>query len=391
MMGAKPKPKIRFAALMVLAGLLLLAYALWEIGRTPTLLQYAVQADAETAAPAEPGGEPPPSLLRQRMDALEDAVPALEQMVTARTLDGSVSAVQLTAAETGATAGLMAIERDHFLVYPALLLLGRFPNPDEFELGERVILLDEQLALDLFRMMEAVDREVVLHSQTYRVIGVLRHQKRVGDIADRYAYIPLAAAAKGRYPLEILRISAVPVPKGGAKITFAEITEQWKPGGMTYDLRREQVGATIWARFLACGAGFAALGWLIGQYARSIGALRARMREKLELQYITRLLPYLLFHILLRAIALLALAALAAALTNLLLEPIQVFPEYVPDILVEPNSIIETFWNLRRTESASVVIRTPEIVRLLYFGQLCNIAVILSLAGGCLMVRRRRA
>ena len=382
-MASKPKFKGKIALCICAAGLLLLAYSLWEIARAPDLLQYVVQADAEA-------GSEPPSMLRQRIDLLENIVPALERAVSAHTLTGSAPQVLLSTEQTGAIAGLRAVGRDHFVVYPALLLLGRFPNPEEIAQGERVMLLDEQLALALFRMADAIDRQVELQGDTYRVIGVLRSQRRVGDDADFYAHIPLAAAAAASLQLETLRLSAVPVPKGGAKIVFTEAAQQWSPGGSAYDLRRERVGATIWARFLACGAGFAALGSLIAKYARSIGALQARMRQKLEDQYITRLLPYLLFHILLRVIALAALAALAAALANLLLEPIQVFPEYVPDILVEPNEITKTFWNLRRAESAAITIRTPQVVRLLYFGQLCNIATILTLAGGCLLFRRWR-
>ena len=171
---------------------------------------------------------------------------------------------------------------------------------------------------------------------------------------------------------------------------FAEVAGQWMGGGQAYDMRRERVGAGIWARFFACGLGFALLGRLTVRFVRSVGALRARLREKLADQYITRLLPYLLAHILLRAAALAALAAAAAILANLLLDPIRMFPEYVPSILVEPRIIADTFWNLRRAESRAVVIRTPQIVRLLYFGRLCNIAVILTLAGGRLGLWQRR-
>jgi len=372
-----------------------MAYSLWEIERTPGLLQYVVLADPEIGFASNGSGDSgpdvePTSFLQQRIELLEETVPALEQMVSAYTLAGSTTQVALSTEFTGALAGLRAVGRDFFVVYPALLLLGRFPHPEEITQGERVILLDEQLALELFRMIEAIDREVELQGETYRVIGVLRNQRRVGDDADHYAIIPLTAAAKAGIQLETLGLSAVPEPRGGARLTFAETAQQWMSGGNTYDLRRERVGASIWARFFGCGVGFAALGWLIIKYARSIGALKAHMREKLINQYITRLLPYLIFHILLRAIALAVLAGLAAALANLLLEPIQAFPEFVPDILVEPTEIVKTFWNLRRAESDAVVIRTPQMIRLLYFGQLCNAAVILTLAGGCLIFRRRK-
>jgi len=393
-MSPRNRVKGKASILLVVAGLSLMAYALWEIAQTPDRLQYIVQADPVTdvsdpdaAADSDAEAYSP---LRRRIAALEDSAAVLEQAAAVYTLSGAAPQVTLSADDAGAAAGLKAVGSDHFVLYPALLLQGRFPNPEESDLGERVILLDELLALDLFRMTEVVDREVKLEGAAYRVIGVLRHQKRVGDDADRYAYIPLLAAAKAGIRLETLCLSAAPVAKGGAMLTFAETARQWMPGGNAYDLRRERVGAGIWARFFACGVGYALLAWSISKYIRSVGALRKSIDEKLADRYVARLLPYLLFHILLRVVALAALAVAAAALTNLLLEPVKVYPEFVPDILVEPAEIAKTFWALRDAESDAVVIRTPQIVRLLYFGRLCNIAVILTLWGGCLAFSKRR-
>jgi hypothetical protein len=131
------------------------------------------------------------------------------------------------------------------------------------------------------------------------------------------------------------------------------------------------------------------LGWLIGRYAQWIADLRRRVRQRLITQYVTRMIPYLAGQIALRLLALATLAALAALLINLLLEPVYVYPEYVPQVLVEPQSIAQTFWNLRAADSSAIALRTPQINRLLYFGRLCNLSVILTLAGGCLLFWKR--
>ena len=81
-----------------LAGLLLMAYSLWEIAQVPGLLQYVVRADAEISSDA-------PAMLRQRIDMLEGAAPALEQVVAAYTLTGSAPQVALSAEQTGAEIG----------------------------------------------------------------------------------------------------------------------------------------------------------------------------------------------------------------------------------------------------------------------------------------------
>ncbi len=383
-MNQKPKFKGKLAVCLILAGVLLMGYALLEIEKTPALLQYIVPADAETQS-NNTEGEPPPTQLRLRMDALEEQSAQLSEAVVVHTLTGTAPMTSLTADQAGASAGLIGMGENHFLVYPALLHLGRFPQPEELELGERVMLVDEQVALALFKMIDIIDREVEFMGETYRIIGVLRHQKKVGDEADQFIYVPLATLAKRTDSgLETLRLTAVPVPKGGAMVAFKEFASQWMPGGQAYDLRREKVGNNLWARFLGCGIGFALLGWLISKYVQSIVLLQQDMQRKLVKSYITKLMPYLVTQIVLRMIALAVLAGLAAALALLLLEPIKVFPEYVPDILVEPKMIAETFWSIRRTESSALVLRSPQVIRLLYFGQLCNIATIVTLAGGCL-------
>ena len=172
---------------------------------------------------------------------------------------------------------------------------------------------------------------------------------------------------------------------------FSEVTGQWQPGGTAYDLRRERVGAAIWARFFACGVGFVGLGWLITRYVRSLHSLQQKMHLRLERQYLPRLLPYLLWHLLLRILALGALAALTWMLAVQVLDPIlRAYPEYMPRVLVEPSEISLTFWNIRRAASNAVVLRTPQVIRLLYFGELCNIGVIVTLAGLWVAALRRR-
>ncbi len=392
--------KAKLALCIVCVGVVLLAYALATILRMPTLLQYVVQPDVETAAQPKDGEEPPPTQLKQRMDAFEEnVVPELIDVARSATLSGAAPNVAVVAKvgenSTSVSAGLVAIGKRYFDAYPALPYVGRLPNVDELERGDRVILLDEQIAIDLFHMVEVIDREVTVQQETYRVIGVLRHQKQVGDDADASVYVPMAALAKhGKVELRTLRMTVVPAEGGGAMATFVEKAQEWKPGGDAYDLRKERVGATIWARYLGCATGFVLLGFLIGKYVQSILWLQQTMRRRLKDRYITQLLPFLIGHILLRVVALAALAALAAWLMNLLLEPVYFYPEYIPQVVVEPKYLAETFWNLRRNEAATVVLRTSQIVRLKYFGGLCRTAVIVTLAGFSVMLlklRKKRA
>lgn len=386
--------KMKLALCIACVGILLMAYCIYTIEQVPGFLQYTVQADVETVATAQGGAENPPTQLKQRLKSFEALLPALGDAVEACTLTGTAPQVGVADGDgEGSTqegAGLIAVGPNHFVVHPALPLVGRLLHEDEMEAGERVALIDEQLAIALFKMTDVVDRDIFLQGQAYRVVGVLRHQKYVEDQADRFVYVPMATVAKdASLPLQMLRVSAVPVENGGAMDVFGNEVQALKPGGTLYDLRRERIGATIWARFLACGVGFALLGMLITKFVQSIVNLQQQMKRKLENQYASRLLPYLIGHVLVRLIALAALAAIAAGMMTLLLKPIEVYPQYVPDILVEPESILKTFWELRRAESALIVLRTPQVNRLIYFGGMCNIATILTLAGGCLLFWKR--
>lgn len=383
--------KMKLALCITCVGILLMAYCIYTIEQVPGLLQYIVQADVETDTG---GAEKPPTQLKQRLESYEALLPELREIAEACTLTGTAAQVSVAdddaEGSTQATAGLMAVGPNHFVVHPALPLVGRLLHEEEMAAGERVALIDEQLAIDLFKMADVVDRDIYLQGQAYRVVGVLRHQKHVEDQADQYVYIPMETVAKDtKLPVQMLRVSAVPVRNGGAMDVFQNSIQKLKPGGTLYDLRQERAGATIWARFLGCGVGFALLGMLITKFVQSIVNLHQQMKRRLENQYASRLLPYLIGHVLVRLVALVALTAIAAGIMTLLLEPIQAYPQYVPEIVVEPESILKTFWDLRRAESTPIVLRTPQVVRLIYFGGMCNIATILTLAGGCLLFWRR--
>ena len=382
--------KAKLALCLTLTGVLVLLYTAWVVEHEPVLLQYAVTADQEQAG----GGDAPATHLKARIDALDEVTEGLGDTVQTYTLAGTAMGVSLGADEGGTLADLVAAGEHYFTVFPTLVRTGRLLHPEELREGGRVALLNEQAAIDLFKMVDVIDREVSLHGQTYRVVGVVRRTRQVGDASRAFIYVPIAELARAPgQPLQTLTLSALRLPKGGAIRTFAEVAQQWKPGGNAYDLRREQIGATIWARFLVCAVGFALLGLFISRFARSVLWLADTVRRRLTNEYMVRMLPFFIGHVLLRVLALAALAGMAAGLTWLLIsDPAMAYPEFIPAVLVEPDEVLSTFWALRATESAVLVTRTREMVRLLYFGNLCTIGTIVSLCGlSVLGWQRKRA
>lgn len=375
--------KTKLAIFCTLLGVLLVLYAVWEIDRVPSLLQYIAPAETETPVT---GGQTDSeqqsaSRLTAAIKALEDQQEKLAAVVQASTLTGASSQVSVAAEHTQVGAGLLAIDAQYPLVYPQLPLQGRLFLPEETELGLPVALIDEQLAIALFQMTEVIDRELTVGGATYRVVGVLRHEKRIGDDYDHYLYLPLQALAKAHSQVQTVCLTAVPQAGSGAMATFTEVAQGILPGGNAYNLNREKTGANIWARFMAVGVGFALLGLLISRFVQTVINLSATMKERLRQSYLSQLLLFLLLRIFLLLLWLAAMTLAAKWLAELLLAPINLFPEYVPAILVEPREIDRTFWNLRRAEAAAVVLRTPAVIRLLYFGGLCKTGGLVILAG----------
>ena len=153
-------------------------------------------------------------------------------------------------------ARLNALGPDAFALAPQYLFVGRLFYPEELENGADGILLDEQLALALFRVAEPVGRTVTVSGVEFTVIGVLRHSKRVGDSMDYAAYVTLASLWDEAIQLDALQVTARPVSGAGARASFLTDMETWQAGGTLIDLRKEAVGALLPLRVLlfVCGA-----------------------------------------------------------------------------------------------------------------------------------------
>ena len=156
------------------------------------------------------------------------------------------------------------------------------------------------------------------------------------------------------------------------------------------DLRQEQVGATIWLRFLLCGLGFAVWGFLVGRFTDGVRAFTARTNARLRERYMAQIFPWFIWNILWRALAVAALALAAALLFNQMLSPVYFYPEYIPAVLVEPEDIAATFWKLQSQNGAQVLLRTVESIRVAFYAGLCRWGAALTLSGLLIWAVKRR-
>lgn len=380
----------RFTLFVLLVGIALMAYACMAVNLEPDVIEYMFAADKVNTVTDAEGNVSYASDLTAQLEGMDAIREELSEAAKAVTLTGTMTQAVLTPEKGDAASGtLYALGEDTFAVLPRFVRTGRLLYPEELEKGERVMLLDEQFALALFRMTDVVGREVSLGGQTYRVVGVLRHSRRVGEQGEYAAYIPLKTVEKTGMQLETLTLSAVPVENSGAMTAFKSAAVRLNGKGSFYDIRQEKVGATMWARYLLCALAFTLLYRLLMRWAEGVRHFMAHIRARLLQSYLPRLLPWISASILWRALALAVIALGAAWVFTRLIDPVYVYPDYIPAVLVEPEEIVKTFWNLQSQGASGAVYRTVNAVRAAYFAGLCRWGTVLTLYG-VLRVKRRK-
>lgn len=338
------KTKRRGTFLLAL-GALLLGLGILKLYLAPDLLQYLLAAPQVTPAQGEQSAHY--QALGDQADALEKAMADLSGNLSSWTVAGESYDAGLVGDTGGsAQARLVAAGKRYFEVYPKYLLAGRLPSPEELTYGERVIVLDEDLALKLFQVSEPLNRLVTWGENQYRVIGIARHSRSVGESALYSAYIPLRQVVKDAVQLDALTASAAPIPRTGAPSAFEQAVTEVQAGGDFYEVDKEALRGRMLPRLclvclLAC-----ALVYLLKR-ALAFGVQRAgAFRARLRLEYARDMLPWLAGGI---ALSLLGAAAALGAiylLAQYAVEPVYRFPEWVPPVLVEWEDIQSTFWNL---------------------------------------------
>ena len=345
-----------------------LAFGAYSVSQVGNHLQYLIapphklQTSGGEETPVKPN-EP----VAQWYAALKDVAEEWDSTMEAWTLGGVMENASLSA-EGGGTQGRVTVMGENgTTLHPLQLRFGRNFFPEELRDGAHVIILDEQAALALFRISDPIDRKVTVQGVEYRVIGVARHRKQVGDLTDYGAYIPLMSVIDQDITLDALQVEAAPRTGVGASVSFSTVCGTWQQGGTVIDLGKEGMAATLWLRVLLCLAGATALlrliGWLNGQ-ARSYAK---QYSQQLQVRYALSLMPQLAGMILLFCLGYGGAAALAAVLMNVIIQPVYTFPEWIPAVLVEWEDIAAAFWKVWQTSATLREMRSPEILRLRYF------------------------
>lgn len=340
-------------------------------------LQYALAAPRMVEAKASDSSEEsnseqttlPNAELREAIKSLTSATEGWAGVIDRWTVMGVNPKDSVSAETTGESMDVrVTLAGEHFAqVRPLLLRFGRDFYEDELKNGERVAILDEQTAVKLFHVGDPIDLSITWHDSTYRVIGVARHQKHVGDELDSGIYIPLNSVLPLSVQLTALQVEAVPNRGGGANSLFASAMKSWRDGGKVIDLAQERVGAGLWLRVLLFLVGLTVVLRCVRRMNVEVGRFHRAYQQRLRHTYAVRLTPWIAGRVALLAIGYLLIAAALAALMNYLIRPIYSFPDWIPAVLVEWEEIGKSFWQVWQKTSVLVEYRTPELLRLRFY------------------------
>ena len=249
-MQKKPWRRLTLLALLAAA----LCFCVVQVDQVGNQLQYLTEAPAYTAAQDNGDGKPqakPNQQLADMKKRLDTTMEELSGNISDYTLTGIIDQQSLQSDIGGSAQGrLELLGTNAFVTRPLYLRNGRLFFPEELTRGDAVMLLDEQMALSLFNIGDPLDRTVTLNGKEYRVIGIVRHTKQVGDLTDSGAYVPLTSVLDQELQVDALMVTATPIAGTGASVGFKSAMSGWSESGTFIDLGKESMGAKLWLRLL---------------------------------------------------------------------------------------------------------------------------------------------
>lgn len=357
------KRRIHF---LIPLGCLLIIAALIGLLGTPRLIQYAFLPDDEL------------SVYIDRMETLEAS---LDGATAVTALHGLKADISLTAEGGAVESGItlyMVGERWNE-AYPRRMAEGEPLSPAALKAREKAIVLDESLAFSLFGDRGSLSRRVSLNGQDYEVVGVAKHARRIGETGRFAAWIPLASDETAGCDLMVF--TAVSGLDGGLMTMIDSAAREVFGNGTLCGLMKERMRATIILRVIALAVALRLLGAWIGILKRIGAAWLAEYRARIKERYVRQMIGFIALRALAMLLALAATLAACWALMNFFVEPVKVFVEWVPEVLVSLDAIRGRFWELTGAAAAPVSFVTPELAEVRFWAFALRWGVILALTG----------
>ena len=360
--------KRRIHLLIPLGGLLILAALIGLLG-TPRLIQYAFLPRDEL------------SVYLERMEPFEQALDGAAAVAALHGVKADVSlSVEGGASEGGVTLYMVGPRWNE--VYPRPMAVGEPLSPAALAARDKAIVLDEKLTFRLFGDRDPLGQAVRLGEQDFEVVGVARHRRRIGETGPYAAWIPLGSDASSGCDLMV--VSAISGIDGGLMTLIGGAAKENFGPGTLYGLFKERMRATMILRLIALALALRLLGVWIGALKRAGASCLAEYRARMKENYFSRVIGFALSRAALMLLAAAATLAACWALMNFFVEPVTVFVEWVPEVLVSFGSIRGRFWELTGAAAAPVSFVTAEMAELRFWAFLLRWGVVCTLTGGLL-------
>jgi len=340
--------------------------ALFNLWRTPALLQYAFL----------PGGEL--SLSAEKLEEVEAELAGAAAVTIHGVKNGSAVSTEYDTSESSVTLYMIGTRWNE--VYPRAYTDGEPLSPAALAGAQRMIVLDSDLAFRLFGDREPVGEFVDLSGERFEVVGVARHARRLGESQTYAAWIPLGSdEALG---CDLMVVSAVSGIDGGLMTLFGNAAKAAFGDGVLYGLGKERMRATMILRVIALVLALRLLGMWIGLLKRVGGAWIEDCRARMKRLYIRQMLGFVLARLLAAALVLAATLGACWALMTFFVAPVLVFVEWVPEVLVSYTAIRGRFWELVDAASRPVSLVTAELAEVHFWANILRWGVIFALIGG---------
>ena len=375
-MNKKKKGVAAWALLVV--GAVMMLISLGNLLAARELLQYAVVPRGEMDA-----------AVSQLLTVKREVADTLADCTSALAVGGVTEKASVSAGSVNQTCAVYAVGEGWFEADPVFLTAGRRLTETELKLGDKVAMVDEQLAFQLFGSELPEDAKATIDGVEYAVVGAYRHRRSVGEAAQYSAYVPLLSANQNARD-ELLFI-AVPVANTGARTMFeSTMRANWEQDGSFISIGKEALRQRMIVRMLLLVFGLSVIFRLMRRMNGAAARSWTRFQERLRWNYFRTAAPSLMAFLGICLIGYGALLALLYALAAFSIQPLYTFTEWVPENVVEWSSLKAVFWSLAGDSAKLVRVGTRELRIVDFWGKILRWGTLGALYGA-LLLRIRRA
>ena len=375
-MNKKKKGVAAWALLVV--GAVMMLISLGNLLAARELLQYAVVPRGEMDA-----------AVSQLLTVKREVADTLADCTSTLAVGGVTEKASVSAGSVNQTCAVYAVGEGWFEADPVFLTAGRRLTETELKLGDKVAMVDEQLAFQLFGSELPEDAKATIDGVEYAVVGAYRHRRSVGEAAQYSAYVPLLSANQNARD-ELLFI-AVPVANTGARTMFeSTMRANWEQDGSFISIGKEALRQRMIVRMLLLVFGLSVIFRLMRRMNGAAARSWTRFQERLRWNYFRTAAPSLMAFLGICLIGYGALLALLYALAAFSIQPLYTFTEWVPENVVEWSSLKAVFWSLAGDSAKLVRVGTRELRIVEFWGKILRWGTLGALYGA-LLLRIRRA